>query len=241
MSQPFYDLDTFDLPEEISILGMGPRVLPGPSELFFFGMPEGISKKSRKNRGRPVHAMYRDLACKRCGKLDELAALRRGVDPSVQVPDGPDMWVSSEWLRVVSVPFLECLLSVPGVDLEVFRIPSTDRFRIIYPRKLFLPDGPLPLSSPITRQTTPFQMTRGPCKVCGRVSEISIREELYPISPDTVLAGMKGEYRCCSTLAIIVSGAVVEALRKGNFSGWRARKLESGPHSMEYRHGAPPT
>jgi hypothetical protein len=227
MNRPFYELGDFDLPEEVSILGMGPRAFPGMSELFFFGMPEGISKKSRKNRGRPVHAMYRDMACKRCGKIDELAALRRGVDPSVQVPDGPDMWVSSEWLTVVSVPFLECLLSVPGVDLEVFRIPSTDHFRIIYPRKLFLPDGPLPLVSPIAPHTAPFKMTRGPCKVCGRPGGIAIREELYPIPPDTVLAGMKGEFSYCSTLAIIVSGAVVEALRKGNFSGWRVRKLES--------------
>lgn len=227
MIRPFYELDSFDLPEEVSILGMGPRAVSGVSELFFFGMPEGISKKSRKNRGRPVHDMYRDLACKRCGKIDELAALRRGVDPSVQVPNGPDMWVSSEWLTVVSMPFLECVLSVPGVDLEVFRIPSTDHFRIIYPRRLLLPEAPLPLSSLIVPQTTPFQMTRGPCKVCGRVGEISLREELYPIPPDTVFAGMKGEYSYCSTLGVIVSGEVVKALRNHSFSGWRVRKLDA--------------
>ena len=72
--------------------------------------------------GVKTRESYLDLRCEECGKIDELAALRRGISDSVVFPKKmPDFFSSSEGIEIVSSRMRSVLDSVNNVEIWYFR------------------------------------------------------------------------------------------------------------------------
>jgi hypothetical protein len=73
-----------------------------------------------------IRAAYQDLVCRSCGKVDELAALQRGISPDVTVRTRADVLGTGEDLGVIVSQRFHAMVAELGVGgLSFLPIPSS--------------------------------------------------------------------------------------------------------------------
>jgi len=110
-------------------------------------------------RPKPI---YSDLVCAKCGKLDEVAAINRGIDPSITIRSKRDFIGTTDGFKVVT-----------SRAMEAFREVGIKGLRFIQ-----LPDGNHSLLWPEVRVPTDLSKAGfqfGPkCPRCGRYREACV-------------------------------------------------------------------
>ena len=104
--------------------------------------------------------LYLDLVCTRCRKLDEIAALRRGIDLDVSFKFARDIMMSSDDQVIVSARFRDMVQSVAPDEIEFYEIPSNCALSVAIPKILISP----------AEKDDAFNIT-GKCGLCGRYTE----------------------------------------------------------------------
>jgi hypothetical protein len=104
---------------------------------------------------------YQDLVCKKCGKVDEKAALTRGIFPEVVVKSKRPFLASLDDLYLVDQRAREVLSRILPDELDYYPIPSS-QYDVASPKVWLQPE-----------ETDPgFRFVRGQCKGCGRPGEV---------------------------------------------------------------------
>jgi hypothetical protein len=124
---------------------------------------------------------YTDLECKICGKVDEYAALKRGVDRDVRIISETNVVGTDDGFIVFDTSIVASLKAagVTGVDYDP--LPGDSRYSIVLPRHFARIDL---ATSGVSR--------RNLCKVCGRYQETlylpMARSVSLPADPKTIVA-----------------------------------------------------
>ena len=133
-------------------------------------------------KGHHLQPMYLDLVCPNCGKVDEAAALRRPLGPSVTVSSARDarydFLLTNDGFRLVSRRFGELLTQSAPSFANLKTLPGENRFFLIDLRQVptdpkvcwlrqHRPWGGTPYRTPGARDETPDHR----CVVCNRVYE----------------------------------------------------------------------
>ena len=118
---------------------------------------------------------FKDLVCAECGKLDELAALARGVPASLKIKSRHDFISSDDDFVLVSAWARTFLASLHLQGVEFLSMPSDPNYFVLLPTCL------LP-----TADLTSFTIVGEPCASCGRYREVAGFPELAsrPIPTD---------------------------------------------------------
>src|SRR5215813_9853129 len=72
-------------------------------------------------RPKPI---YSDLVCAKCGKLDEVAAINRGIDPSVTIKSKRDFIEMSDGIMTVSLHAKEVIIGEGVKGLRFIPLPD---------------------------------------------------------------------------------------------------------------------
>ncbi len=183
-----------------------------------------------RTHGISVRDEYQKLMCPKCGRIDELKALRRGVSTSVQLPkNAPDIFTSDDWLHVVSTRAKDTLDGVRGVKMKCFPIPDSDHW-VLWPSKLFYapgksdfrPAGGIPVDSPAIKIRKP------PCKTCGRLREVTWTSDDFIVPSPITLAGVYLDRARVVSIGVVISATVKQTLESAKITGWRARRIGEG-------------
>ena len=160
---------------------------------------------------------YRGIACPKCGKFDEYAALGLGVDADVCVRTRRDFVRTAEESICVSIHFREVFEKerIQGIEF----VPLSDgKFFVVRPTVI----------APVDPATSGIKYIGEPCPVCGRY-----RESIYPPrlasmtkpeDPMVVFSPSLRTERRCQWAEIFMTEIVAEKLRKHNVRGihWTA-------------------
>jgi len=131
--------------------------------------------------GMKMRDSYLDLRCSQCGKIDELAALGRGISEDIVFPKKmPDFFLSSEDISIVSSNMRGVLDALDKVKVRYFPFPSDSRFFVAFPDELI----------PVDKDNKAFRVEGGCCVECKRVRECVFGSELYPLRSDFVLGAL---------------------------------------------------
>lgn len=107
-----------------------------------------------------LRSEYRDLACSKCGKIDEVQALERGLADGIEVPYDRDFSSSFELLPIVSLR-MRNLLAGRADAVRYYRLPAAPGYFVAVPRLVLWPDP----------QNPAFRVF-GQCAACGRHTEV---------------------------------------------------------------------
>jgi hypothetical protein len=104
---------------------------------------------------------YQDLVCQRCGKVNERAALARGVRPGVRIRSKRSFFPAPDHTYLMDERGKQVFVTLLPGQIDFYPIPSSGFY----------------VASATTRRhpkdTDPgFQFEGGRCKVCGRAREI---------------------------------------------------------------------
>lgn len=205
-----YDLDARDLPEpeEISVFTHRHPPREGPFVL------------------RPEFA---DLACRRCGRIDLLAALRRGVPGDVVGPrKRPDAFNTDDHVLVVSARSVAVLDGVAPGKVLAFPLPGDPDYTVIYPTEIFRPPADARRYTPVEPAVPgePFQVRGRACKKCGRLESTTFRPEWFVAPAGFTLGAASVEVRRTGeSLGWLGSEPVARALADAKLSGWWNRRV----------------
>jgi len=104
---------------------------------------------------------YQDLACEKCRKVDEKAALARGIQAEVVVRSKRPFLGSSDSFYLLDQRSKEVFATVLRDEIDYFRIPSSPYY--VATAKVWLQP----------EETDPgFRFGRDKCKECGRAREV---------------------------------------------------------------------
>ena len=188
-----------------------------------------ILKKPASKEEFRFREEYRDIACGTCGRIDELAALRRGIHHDVELPKKTTDFVrSNDHWYLISAKARDVLLQLKGVQAEFLEIPSSPSHFVVIPKKLIYPPPRTKFygSNPFPKQGDVFQMRRRPCKGCGR-PVIGWRNDWFDAPAATVFSGVVLEIEGGMSIPIIMNDDVVSALKAAKLTGWRKHALKS--------------
>jgi hypothetical protein len=130
--------------------------------------------------GMRILPCYADLICPSCGKLDELAALRRRISPEVRIRNTKrDACASFDMLYVLSARARQTLEAVAPGEVAYYPIPSAPEFFVALPELLLRP----------TRDSDAFQF--------GDVRPLE-NAESYPAAIRDYFADLQSMPRCPS-------------------------------------------
>lgn len=198
--------------------------LPARIEAWLF-----YERSTEAPRRPEVRTEYRDLVCRKCGRFDELAALDRGLSKGVKVPPiRRDAIPTNDGFVLVSTRAREVLLSVPGLTVRFFEIPSSNYF-VIYPDRLFVAPPNARLYTPIEppQPGDAFQVRGRPCRKCGRIRAMTFWLHWFDVPEDVVLVGAQIECRTPAWICWIASQAVVDAIKANRLTGWIIRRTDA--------------
>ena len=187
----------------------------------------------RDPAGRPrVRDVYRRLACRRCGRVDEPTALTAGVPADFRPPPGgrdaastadyhlvvtqrgarrPARGPGSRSPRVPGAGVPWPLGAVPGPT-----DPTADRRPAVHPGRAGRARGRVPGPGPA-------------CAACGRPRQVTLRPEWLEVPADVVLAGAMVEVGWPGVAVTWVgSEAVADAVRRVGLTGWTLRPVRAG-------------
>jgi hypothetical protein len=116
-----------------------------------------IFSNETPNEGRKLRNRYLHLACPQCGKIDELKALRLGIDDDVRIRSRFDYFDSSDNVIIASQPFKDLVEVMGNPDCEFIPLPGDSRYFICLVHTI-LPCEPNP----------PGMRFYDQCSECGR-------------------------------------------------------------------------
>jgi hypothetical protein len=158
-----------------------------------------------------------EIACSKCGKFDELKALRAGQYNSVRVRVKQD-FVACESLNLVSLRLKQFLDQIVGSAVSYFETLANPEFYIAHPIHVFLPDA----------ASGWYEVSRK-CPACGR-----FREVVWGYTPVTLTSDIAiGEFHLENWRGIspvwVVSEEISIALTKATpkFKGFVLDPLEN--------------
>ena len=205
MSPKYYELDVCDWPKDYWVFWrlVSPQ---GPLEL------------------RPE---YQEFVCRKCKRLDVVAALEKGISAEIAGPStNRDVVTSCDHLDLVSSKTKTALETVPGLEARFFSFPSSPERFVMFPvRPIYPPrEGRIftPIEPPVEGE--PFQLRSHPCKKCGRFRELTFQSQWFTVPTGVVLAGILLESPRCPLISWIGSQEVVNAIKTNDLKGWRIRK-----------------
>jgi hypothetical protein len=105
---------------------------------------------------------YQDLTCKRCGKVDEKAALARGIQGEVLVRSKRPFLPSADDFYLLDERGKHLFAGLLPDQFDFIRIPSSPTFCVAAAREWFEP----------LESDPGFQFVSGRCKECGRPREV---------------------------------------------------------------------
>jgi hypothetical protein len=109
-----------------------------------------------------LNAEYRDLQCQKCKKIDEKAALRRGLFPKEIPRTSRPFCRTCDGLYLLNRQAFEIFETIIPDKLDAFKLPGSD-FYIASAKDWFLPQhGDLGV-----------RFSRDQCKLCGRFREMT--------------------------------------------------------------------
>ena len=110
--------------------------------------------------GVSLRSEYADLQCNKCLKVDELAAIERGIDADVSIHSRSDFLTSDDGLVAVSKRFRDSLASHNVSSVSFVSIPASGNYFIMLPNSF----------APIISDNVGMEFHRE-CPACGRFRE----------------------------------------------------------------------
>jgi hypothetical protein len=140
--------------------------------------------------GQPLgyRAEYQALRCRRCGKLDEFAAIDRFVPADLSFRSRWSyLGLSDDFGIAVDSTFIS-LVAEQGIGgLRFFPLPGDRRYQLLLPTCIM----------PVDALTAGFQYSGQPCEVCGRYPEAVVgplvESITKPDDPMTIFCGEQSE------------------------------------------------
>lgn len=117
--------------------------------------------KRMDERRLMVMEAYQDLVCQKCGKVNEMAALARGIQAGVVVKSKRPFLGSADNFYLVDERGKEAFSAVVPERIDYYQIPSS-AFYVACAKIWFEPEESNP----------GFQFVRARCKVCSRPGEV---------------------------------------------------------------------
>ena len=156
---------------------------------------------------------YADLVCRACGKLDEIAAIKRGIDPGVTIKSRRDIIELSDGQIAVSGRAREVFQHAGIKGLRFIQIPNGNR-TVLWPDVRVRTDP----------NTAGFEFVDPKCYACGRYREICVGplscSLTVPDDPMVVFASeVWNENIRGRVLWLFAQRPVVDSLRKRRLSG----------------------
>lgn len=190
----------------------------GRTFYIFFELTDAPGRKLK------VRPEYRDLACSKCGKFDEMEALlKRGAVPgAVPAPLLGDALLSYDGVMLVSEHMKETLLSVPNLQCHFAPIPDQIGWFALWPHQTFFPPADIRIVHGMERiEGEPFRAIGNPCRKCGRFRVVTYWPDWLSIPRSTIFAGVLTETSEVTSVGWIANQEVVDQLQQARLKGWR--------------------
>jgi len=167
--------------------------VPQPPAVFFHEDEGG------KLAPRP---QYADLACRVCGKFDELEALSRGVDDKIVIRTKRNIFPSMEDMTIVDRRARAVLESIDGIQLSFFQFPQSPGYHVAVPKLLIQP-----------RSGDQGFRFHPQCKACSRHQQILFGNGLPAIPEGASFGGFGMESRLAMKPILFASEAIAKKLQ----------------------------
>lgn len=201
------------------------RDLPARHEAFLLQKRDPPRTASFRFR-----SMYADLVCRKCNRVNELAALTRGISHKFVVPLHRDAITTCDHFLVVTQRLHDVLIRVPGLEVHSFAVPSSPDHLVLFPKRQFHPPPDARLYTPVEppQLGDAFQVRGHPCRKCGRIRSMTFWPHWFSVPPDVVLAGAMIEVgRPGVSIEWIASQAVVDVIQQEEFTGLSIRRQDA--------------
>lgn len=169
--------------------------------------------ESRRGQRPVLRARYADLACPGCGRLDEYAAVARGIDPSVSLPLKKDFGWNADLLLVAGPGFRRAYTDAGLTGLRFVPLASGDT-------AVILPEVVVPTDPGRSK----MRFIGPPCERCGRYREslhLPALESMEVPTDDAVVfsSALRPEKSGVRMSKILVSERALGDLQRARLSG----------------------
>lgn len=83
-----------------------------------------------------VRNIYRDFVCRKCSRVDELAALNAGVVAEFRPPPTSlDAITTCDQFLIVTLRAHDALADVPGLDVHAYPVPASSGHAVLFPKR----------------------------------------------------------------------------------------------------------
>ena len=184
------------------------NLIPRDSRVFDWLFWDDDDDGPRRPKG-----IYADLRCRRCGKLDEVAAISRGIDPSLTIQSGRDFIGTMDGMKVGGKRAKEAFEEEGIRGIRYIPLPGHNHW-VLWPEVRVRTD--LNLAG--------FQLEGRKCGLCGRYPEVLVGP-LWPSldvpeDPMVVFASeVWNEDPIGRVLWLFAQEPVAKALKKRRLSG----------------------
>lgn len=174
--------------------------------LFRDQMPEDIIE---------VRPLYADMACPRCRKLDERAAIRRGIEPQVRIKASKDFTITDDNFNCLSRRAQDVLETAGVKGLGCIKMPGDKKYSIIMPECVVKVDREC--------WSKCFEYGK-PCEECGRPSEMTGLPSLECFTPPedpwmVFTTDLVQDSGYAASQAVYVSEVVRDVIKRLKLSG----------------------
>jgi hypothetical protein len=170
--------------------------------------------RHRDKTGKTLRPRYAKFQCPSCKKLDELAAVKSGIDEDVVIKGRNDITRTFDHFLVVKEKVVRVFeaLSVEGIRWQP--LPG-GKFNLVLPRRLIH-----------VRDEEAVYRTYRPCKRCGRPRDRKgipvLRQLALPKKPfDAGMLWPEAESHYGRSFRFIISETIFDALHKARVRGLR--------------------
>lgn len=148
---------------------------------------------------------YQDLVCQKCGRVNEKAALARGIQASVLIKSKPPFLGSADSFYLLDERSKHVFSDALPDQIDYYRIPSS-AFYVVSARVWLEPEEADP----------GFRFVRARCKQCGRPGEVIWGKSPPTIARSEALFSMNLEGTQGARETWIVSEAIANQLNKAS-------------------------
>lgn len=171
--------------------------------------------------GRSLRERYAGLPCQGCGKFDEIAAVRSGIDRDVVFPVELDYFNTDDGFACVGSRLRDYLETRQVQGCEFLELPGDPRY------SLCLPAVEIPVDRDLCEMWSYHE-----CELCGRARETTGNPNLasmaatLPARNALVFPNVRIEERLGRSMLPLFTGDLADALRSSEFRGFVFYKAE---------------